>query len=73
MKEFEKAWEENGGGICGKAACKKYYKVALGHLLVYLENNTDRGKDIVQVENYIKRELESFSQQSNNQPNDSHN
>ena len=33
------------------------WRAALECLLVYLENHTDRGKDIVQVENHIKREL----------------
>ena len=29
MKEFEKHWKENGGGICGKAACEEYWRAAL--------------------------------------------
>ena len=29
MKAFEKKWEENGGGICGKKACAKYWRAAL--------------------------------------------
>lgn len=33
MKEFEKRWEENGGGICGKNACAKYYRYALERIL----------------------------------------
>ena len=39
--------------------CGVGWNAALKCLLVYLENHTDRGKDIVQVENHIKKELKN--------------
>ncbi len=34
------------------------WRAALKHLQSYMKNYTCRGRDIVQVENYIKKELE---------------
>ena len=57
MKEFEKCWKRNGGGVCGKTACKKYWKAALEkirHIIMFESDGPSNPKDLMQ---WIDKEL----------------
>ena len=56
VEAFEKTWEKNGGGVCGKANAESYWRQAMEHMLTISDNKCCFITCI--VHKAIKQELE---------------